>query len=111
FSNEQTRNPLTASGTTGLSLASALLGLPSDFQAQLPIEHGGQVKFKYAAWAAYVQDEWKLTPTLILNTGLRYYYLNQPSTLDGRLWNALDIPNQRYIIGAREMPPLCSVAR
>ena len=58
FSDDQTRGP--AAQLTGLSLASALLGLPNDFQAQLPVEHGGQVQFKYAAWAAYVQDEWKL---------------------------------------------------
>src|SRR5262245_66573869 len=43
--------------------------------------------------------------------GLRYDYLNQPRTLDGRLWNALDIPNQRYIIGASQMPQFCSVAK
>ena len=70
FSDEQTRGLAAGQTATGLSLASALLGLPNDFQAQLPIEHGGQVKFKYAAWAAYIQDEWKLTPTLTLNTGL-----------------------------------------
>jgi hypothetical protein len=45
-----------------------------------------------------------------LSLGLRYDYLTQPKTLDGRLWNALDLPNQKWIIGAREMPPLCSVA-
>ena len=33
FSDEQTRNPAVASGTTGLSLASALLGFPNNFQA------------------------------------------------------------------------------
>jgi len=111
FSDEQTRGLGAGQNATGLSLASALLGLPSDFQAQLPIEHGGQVKFKYAAMAAYVQDEWKLAPTVTLNLGLRYDYLTSPKTLDGRLWNALDIFNQRYIIGAKEMPPLCSVAQ
>src|SRR5262245_37110938 len=111
FSDEQTRNPTAASGTTGLSLASALLGLPNDFQAQLPIEHGGQVKFKYAAMAAYLQDEWKVSPTVTLNLGMRYDYLTSPKTLDGRLWNAIDIFNQRYIIGAKQMPPLCSVAQ
>jgi hypothetical protein len=111
FSDEQTRNPGVASGTTGLSLASALLGFPNNFQAQLPTLHGGPVQFKYAAWAAYVQDEWKLTPTVTLNLGLRYDYLNQPRTLDGRLWNALDLFKQKWIIGAKTLPGLCSVVK
>ena len=110
FSDEQTRNPAAASGTTGLSLASALLGFPNDFQAQLPTPHGGPVQFEYGSWAAYVQDEWKVARDVTLTLGLRYDYLTQPRTLDGRLWNALDIPNRRWIIGAREMPPFCSAA-
>jgi len=111
FSDEQTRGLTGSSGTSGLSLASALLGFPSDFQAQLPTLHGGPVQFKYAAWAAYFQDEWRINPNLTLTWGLRYDYLTQPKTLDGRLWNALDLPNKRWIIGAKEMPPLCSVAK
>jgi hypothetical protein len=108
FDDEQTRNPQGASGTSGLSLASALLGFPTSFQGQLPILHGGPVRFKYAAWAAYVQDEWKVRHNLTLSLGLRYDYLTQPKTLDGRLWNALDLPNKQWIIGARTMPPLCN---
>ena len=111
FSDEQTRNPAAASGTTGLSLASALLGFPNSADAQLPVQHGGSVQFKYASWAAYAQDEWRMRPNLVVTLGLRYDYLTQPKTLDGRLWNSLDIPNQRWIIGATEMPPLCSVAQ
>lgn len=111
FNDEQTRNPASASGTTGLSLASALLGLPNNFQAQLPVIHGGPVQFKYGAWAAYVQDEWKLSPTVTLSLGLRYDYLTQPRTLDGRLWNALDLTNQHWIIGNDILPARCSVAR
>ena len=97
--------------TTGLSLASALLGLPSSVGGELPISGSGPVQYKYAAWAGYLQDEWKVRPRLTLNFGLRYDYLTQPQTLDGRLWNALDLFHQQWIIGAAAMPPLCSVAQ
>ncbi|HEX7958491.1 MAG TPA: TonB-dependent receptor [Terriglobales bacterium] len=109
FSDEQTRNP--ATNNSGLSLASALLGFPNSVDAQLPILHGGPIKFKYASWATYLQDEWKLTPTITLSMGLRYDYVTQPQTLDGHLWDALDLAHQRYIIGATAMPPLCSQAQ
>src|SRR6267142_540462 len=109
FSDEQTRNP--GVNNTGLSLASALLGFPNSFAAQLPILHGGPVRFAYASWAGYLQDEWKLSSSVTLTAGLRYDYVTQPHTLDGRLWNSLDLANQRYILGAKTMPPLCSVAR
>ena len=109
FNNAQTANP--ASSSTGLSLASALLGFPNSVAAQLPTLHGGPVQFKYAGWAGYVQDEWKLNRSVVLTLGLRYDYLTQPKTLDGRLWNSFDLPNKRWIIGAKTMPPLCSVAK
>ena len=111
FSDEQTRNPSASSGTTGLSLASALLGFANNFDAQLPILHGGPVQFKYASWAGYGQDEWRVSRNIVLTLGLRYDYLNQPKTIDGRLWNSFDLLNQRWIIGAKTMPPLCSVVK
>lgn len=109
FNDEQTRHP-TINGT-GLSMASALLGFPNTFNAQLPVLHGGPVQFKYASWAAFIQDEWRVRRNLSLTLGLRYDYLTQPKTTDGRLWNALDLENQKWIIGATEMPPFCSVAQ
>jgi len=69
------------------------------------------VKFKYGAWAAYIQDEWRVRPGLTVTLGLRYDALTQPETLDGRLWNALDIPNKQWIIGASAMPGLCSAVK
>lgn len=111
FNDEQTRLPTAASGTTGLSLASALLGFPNNFNAQLPVLHGGPVQFKYASWAAFIQDEWRVRRNFSLTLGLRYDYLTQPKTTDGRLWNSLDLFNQKWTIGASELPPLCSVAR
>jgi hypothetical protein len=112
FANAQTSlpNPPKGVNASGLSLASALLGFPNSADAQLPEPGGGTVQFKYASWAAYVQDEWRVRPNLMLTLGLRYDYLNQPKTLDGRLWNALDLENRQWIIGASEMPPKCSVA-
>ena len=108
FSDEQTRNPTASSGTTGLSLASALLGFPNNFDAQLPTLHGGPVQFKYASWAGYGQDEWRVSRDVVLTLGLRFDYLNQPKTIDGRLWNSFDLLGQRWIIGATDMPPRCS---
>ena len=109
FNDEQTRLPNV--NTTGLSLASALLGFPNNFNAQLPVAHGGPVQFKYASWAAFIQDEWRVRRNFSLTLGLRYDYLTQPKTTDGRLWNSLDLENQRWTIGATEMPPFCSVAQ
>lgn len=102
---------LANNSNTGLSLASALLGLPSSVGGELPVSGSGPVKYKYAAWAGYLQDEWRVRPKLTLNFGLRYDYLTQPQTLDGRLWNAVDLAHQQWIIGAVTMPPLCSVAQ
>ena len=96
---------------TGLDLASALLGFPNNYQGQLPVVHGGPVEFNYASWAVYAQDEWKVAPRLTLTLGLRLDALTQPQTTDGRLWNALDLFNQKWIIGAAAMPPLCSSAK
>lgn len=106
FSRQQTGN----SSTNGLTLASALMGLPGSFSAQLPILHGGPVRYKYASWAAYIQDEWKVKPRFTVSVGLRYDYLTQPQTTDGRLWSTMDITTKQYVIGASTMPPLCSQA-
>jgi hypothetical protein len=111
FTRQQTGDPSQSAGKTGLTLASALLALPGSFSAQLPVLHGGPVRYKYAAWAAYVQDEWKIKPRITVSLGLRYDYLTQPQTTDGRLWSTIDVTNKQYVIGASTMPPHCSQAQ
>ncbi|HEV3215253.1 MAG TPA: carboxypeptidase-like regulatory domain-containing protein [Vicinamibacterales bacterium] len=61
-------NPNTASSTAGDGFASFLLGFPAsgDIQVATP----GHYYINYAA--AYVQDEFRATPKITLNYGLRY---------------------------------------
>jgi Carboxypeptidase regulatory-like domain/TonB dependent receptor len=89
----------------GLSLASALLGLPTSSSGELPA--GGEVHFTLATWSVYGEDQWKLRRNLTVNLGLRWDFLTQPTVVNGRLSNGLDLFNQHWIIGATAMVP-CS---
>ena len=71
FNNTFTRSdPFTASSgnTTGTSMASLLLGVPGSgsFGAASPYS------LRQYYYAAFVQDDWKITPTLTVNLGLRW---------------------------------------
>ena len=57
-----------ASTSTGSSIASFLLGLPSSGS----IDYNPEVSDSSRYFAAYVQDDWKVSRTLTLNIGLRY---------------------------------------
>src|SRR5262249_12338534 len=55
---------------TGDSLADLFLGLADRFRIfSVPI-----VDQKQQAWSGYLQDDWKITPRLTFNAGLRYEY-------------------------------------
>ncbi|HEX7158447.1 MAG TPA: TonB-dependent receptor [Edaphobacter sp.] len=104
FSDSQTSNINAAK--TGNSLASALLGFPSQFQAQTP--ELAEVYFKMTLWSFYAQDSWKAKPNLTLNFGMRYEYVPGIGMLDSRLANNLDIPHQTYTISASSVPACTS---
>jgi hypothetical protein len=61
-------NPLAASTSSGSSLASFLLGYPSSGS----IDYNPEVSVSSRYFAAYVQDDWKISRALTLNIGLRY---------------------------------------
>jgi len=61
-------NASTADAVSGDSLASFLMGLPSSAQVQKNIN----VAYTHFYYAGFFQDDWKVTPRLTLNFGLRY---------------------------------------
>ena len=81
-------------------------GVPNSYNGVLPTY--SEDDFSLQMWSGYIQDEWRLTPKLTLESGLRYDYLNVPQILDGRISGQLDLTNQLYIVGGKQ-PPDCSV--
>jgi hypothetical protein len=66
-------------------MADFLLGITSS--AQLSTTFQGDLRYHYAG--VYVQDDWKLTPRLTLNLGLRYEVFTHPYERDDRQGNFL----------------------
>ena len=79
FSQFGTQNAVTGSSaldpTTGFGYASFLLGLPnaSDITTQSP-----NINVNYGTYAAYIQDDWRVTPKLTVNFGLRWEHSPTP---------------------------------
>jgi hypothetical protein len=67
---------------TNNAIANLLLGAPVTFYQGL-----GDFGRDVSVWsgAAYLQDEWRATPRLTLNYGLRYERINPFTEVDGRL--------------------------
>jgi hypothetical protein len=69
FARNETANPA-ATGTTGNSFASFLLGLPDSANAAATPVQNADITYQY--YAGYFQDNWRVNPRLTLNLGLRY---------------------------------------
>jgi outer membrane receptor protein involved in Fe transport len=87
-------NPSAPAGNTGLGLATFLLGIPGG--GVNPVPALAQTN-KYSA--VFIQDTWKLTPSVTLNLGLRYDYetprtdrFNQLTNFDYNVASPLTAP-------------------
>ena len=89
FNGQYTAGPgINAGPGFGNDLASMMLGLASGGSVDLNAPAG--LRGRYYAW--FVQDDWKITPTLTLNLGLRYdlespTYEQHDRIVAGWLWN------------------------
>ena len=77
FGTNWTRGPLdnAAAAPNGQGLASFLLGLPTGGRAQVNDSYAQNSNF----YAGFVQDDWRVTPRLTLNAGLRYEFETAPT--------------------------------
>jgi len=73
--------------TTGDALADFLLGFPAQTQRQTG---SAQAYLRQNTFGAYVQDDWRVTPYLTINAGLRYEYFSPYSN------NGLPLLNLNY---------------
>ncbi|HLN03017.1 MAG TPA: carboxypeptidase regulatory-like domain-containing protein [Bryobacteraceae bacterium] len=71
FSGVFTASRPTNTSASGNSLADFLLGLPQDTSRTVGFAEG---YLRDNTYAAYFQDDWRLTPGLTLNVGVRYEY-------------------------------------
>lgn len=96
-------------GATGASLASALLGLPFSYSGSLSQQ--ALINFRISTFSGYVQDQWRVTPHLTLNYGIRFDHALPVHMLTSNdFLSTIDLHKQQWLIGLNSIPPPCSQA-
>jgi hypothetical protein len=101
FTNDTTGNPEQV-GSTGNSLASAFLGLPSQSNNTGTVALGERV----SNWAGYGQDSWNLSRKVTLTLGFRVDHRRPFDPKSGTYVSGPNIDGS-YWMGVSQMPPEC----
>ena len=83
-------------GSTGDALADFLLGFPENTSRN---EGNTQAYLRQNSFGGFVQDDWRVSPRLTLNLGLRYEYVTPYTETRGNLLNLV------YAAGPNPPPP------
>lgn len=107
FSASATTNP-ESPAHTGDSLASFLLGVPVDYNKRDLMISGGEG----GVFGWYVQDQWKATPKLQVNFGLRWDLTLKPIYGQAKDHNTFvgNVDTDRGIYELSAIPPACGSA-
>lgn len=93
-----TQNPASPTGT-GHAMASFLLGFPSNTQRTAQL---GPNYHRYLEHATYVQDDWKITPRLTVNLGLRYELITPVTSKRDHLSN-FDFATGKIVLAGKDV--------
>ncbi len=75
---------------TFTSLAGFLEGAPSQLNGILPGAAYGNRDIRETAFEPYIHDEWKISPTLTLNIGVRYEFDTNPTDAHNQLYEIVN---------------------
>ncbi|MGA8593253.1 MAG: TonB-dependent receptor [Bryobacteraceae bacterium] len=92
YNQQATWNPATQSG--GDSFASMLLGLPNSASRQLG---NSGVSLHTNVFGVFAQDQWRITPKLTINYGLRWDYTS-PVTEKNNRFAAYDLATAQWLL-------------
>ncbi len=101
FTGVYTSRPPVGTPTRQAAIADALLGYPATYSVQTtPYEQ----RLRYSNAALYVQDDWRASPKLTLNLGLRWEYFGKPYDRFDRI-ASFDLASGQQLLAGQDGTP------